>query len=103
MYKNAARFYSRFKAQTGQSASNMAKPPKEKDHPDNGKDGDQIKNSTSFTSTQAKKEKEKLITEMKEKSNRATANLKHFSNKFKAKKAKARVKKSKGLNRLPHD
>jgi hypothetical protein len=91
MYKNAARFYSRFKAQTGQSATNIAKPPKE--YPHDGKDEDQIRNATSFTSNQAKIEKEKLITEMKEKSNRATANLKHLSNKVKAKKAKARVKK----------
>jgi hypothetical protein len=94
MYKNAARFYSRFKAQTGQSATNMAKPPKEKGYPHDGKDEDQIRNATSFTSNKAKLEKEKLIAEMKEKSKRSPARLKQFSSKLKAKKTKVRVKKS---------
>jgi len=48
MYKKAAKFYNRFKAQTGKEPSSIAKPLTSK--PDRHKDLDQIRNASSAVS-----------------------------------------------------
>jgi hypothetical protein len=87
MYKKAVKFYNRFKAQTGKEPSNIAKPPSVKR--DQHKDIVQIRNGSSPVAVQAANEKENLIGDLKKKSENAQAKMRLFSERFKAKRAKA--------------
>lgn len=87
MYKKAVRFYNRFKTQTGKEPSNITKPPSVKcEQP---KDIDQVRNGSSPIAIQAANQKENLIRDLKKKSENTQAKLRLFSERFKARRAKA--------------
>jgi hypothetical protein len=90
MYKKAAKFYNRFKAQTGKEPSSIAKPLTSK--PDRHKDLDQIRNASSAVSRQAALEKEGLINDQRINSERPREKMKLFSDRFKARRAETHAK-----------